>query len=97
MGEFRIVSDRKPAGDQPQAIERLAENFRQGQKYNVPGALDGIGYMMHSSLVYGNISAWLLWQIAGRDGAGEHCLVIMKETGRDITPILTKKYFVARH
>jgi len=81
-----------------EAVERTrTTGRRKGQKYNVPGALDGIGYMMHSSLVYGNISAWLLWQIAVKDGAGEHGLVIMKETGRDITPILTKKYFVARH
>jgi len=43
MPEFKIVSDMKPQGDQPQAIEALVANFRRGQKYNVLMGVTGSG------------------------------------------------------
>jgi len=33
MSEFRIVSPFAPAGDQPQAIEKLVAGFQAGRKY----------------------------------------------------------------
>ena len=33
MPEFKIVSDFKPTGDQPQAIDELVEGFLKGEKY----------------------------------------------------------------
>lgn len=71
---------------------------KKGQKYQVPGALDGIGYEMHASLAYGNISAWLLWQAAGAPSAGAHHLIDTRPAGQDkMDPVPTKKYYVAKH
>jgi len=43
MGEFKVVSDMVPRGDQPAAIERLAANFASGQKHNVLLGVTGSG------------------------------------------------------
>jgi len=43
MGEFKVISDMTPSGDQPEAIERLVRNFRQGQKKNVLLGVTGSG------------------------------------------------------
>ncbi len=43
MGEFKVISDMKPQGDQPAAIDRLAANIRHGQKYNVLLGVTGSG------------------------------------------------------
>lgn len=31
--KFQVVSDYKPTGDQPQAIEKLSKGIRAGEKY----------------------------------------------------------------
>jgi excinuclease ABC subunit B len=43
MPDFKVVSKMTPRGDQPQAIERLAENIRRGQKFNVLLGATGTG------------------------------------------------------
>jgi excinuclease ABC subunit B len=43
MGELKVISEMTPSGDQPEAIERLARNFRQGQKKNVLLGVTGSG------------------------------------------------------
>ena len=43
MPEFKIVTDMKPQGDQPQAIEALVANFKRGQKYNTLMGVTGSG------------------------------------------------------
>ncbi|MCD6303444.1 MAG: DEAD/DEAH box helicase family protein, partial [Planctomycetes bacterium] len=43
MGVFKVVSDMRPKGDQPRAIERLVENIRRGQRYNVLLGVTGSG------------------------------------------------------
>ncbi|MFB3893563.1 MAG: DEAD/DEAH box helicase family protein, partial [Phycisphaerae bacterium] len=43
MPELKVISKMKPEGDQPAAIERLAANFRAGQKYNVLLGVTGSG------------------------------------------------------
>ena len=43
MGEFKVISDMTPRGDQPAAIERLAANFRGGQDRNVLLGVTGSG------------------------------------------------------
>ena len=35
MNEFKLVSEYEPAGDQPEAIERLAEGVLRGDKAQV--------------------------------------------------------------
>ena len=43
MGELKVISEMTPSGDQPEAIERLVRNFRQGQKKNVLLGVTGSG------------------------------------------------------
>ncbi|MCL2701830.1 MAG: excinuclease ABC subunit UvrB [Phycisphaerae bacterium] len=43
MPDFKIVSQMTPQGDQPQAIERLVQNFQQGQTHSVLMGVTGSG------------------------------------------------------
>jgi len=43
MPELKVISEMKPRGDQPQAIDRLAANVQNGQKYNVLLGVTGSG------------------------------------------------------
>lgn len=33
MAEFKLVSEYQPMGDQPQAIEKLAQGFAEGNQF----------------------------------------------------------------
>jgi len=39
--KFQVISEYKPTGDQPQAIEKLAKGIVDGDKYVAVVALDG--------------------------------------------------------
>lgn len=43
MGIFKLVSDFKPQGDQPQAIETLADGVKKGEKYQTLLGVTGSG------------------------------------------------------
>jgi len=43
MGQFQVVSDFKPTGDQPEAIRRLSEGIRKGYKYQTLLGATGTG------------------------------------------------------
>ncbi len=43
MTKFKILSDFKPTGDQPQAIEKLAEGVIKGLKHQVLLGVTGSG------------------------------------------------------
>jgi excinuclease ABC subunit B len=43
MGKFELKSDFEPAGDQPQAIERLVESLRGDGKYQTLMGVTGSG------------------------------------------------------
>jgi len=43
MPELKVISEMKPAGDQPAAIDRLTRNFRNGQPCNVLLGVTGSG------------------------------------------------------
>ena len=43
MQPFRVVSDFKPAGDQPQAIAELAEGVRRGERFQTLLGITGSG------------------------------------------------------
>ncbi len=43
MDEFKLVSSMEPKGDQPQAIQKLVEGFRSGQKEQVLMGVTGSG------------------------------------------------------
>jgi excinuclease ABC subunit B len=43
MGEFKVISGYQPSGDQPQAIDLLAQGIRQGNKYQTLLGATGTG------------------------------------------------------
>lgn len=43
MGEFKIVSNFKPQGDQPQAIDKLAQGIMEGRKFQILLGVTGSG------------------------------------------------------
>src|ERR671931_382952 len=43
MAEFRLVSDFRPTGDQPQAIERLVDGVQRGLKHQTLLGVTGSG------------------------------------------------------
>jgi len=43
MAEFKIVSEYKPTGDQPEAVEKLAEGILRGEKHQVLLGVTGSG------------------------------------------------------
>ena len=43
MGDFRVISKYRPAGDQPDAIEKLAAGLRRGDKYQTLLGATGTG------------------------------------------------------
>lgn len=43
MGEFHLISDYKPTGDQPQAIDKLSKTFCDGQDYQTLLGVTGSG------------------------------------------------------
>jgi excinuclease ABC subunit B len=43
MGQFKVVSDYKPTGDQPQAIEALAAGIERGEEYQTLLGVTGSG------------------------------------------------------
>ena len=43
MSRFEIVSEFKPTGDQPEAIEKLAQGFMEGNKYQTLLGVTGSG------------------------------------------------------
>ena len=44
MPDFKVVSEYSPAGDQPQAIEKLAEGLENGLREQVLKGVTGSGY-----------------------------------------------------
>ena len=43
MKEFKVISDYKPCGDQPKAIERLSEGIIKGEKHQTLLGVTGSG------------------------------------------------------
>ena len=43
MERFKIQSNYKPTGDQPQAIQKIAEGFQKGLKYQTLLGVTGSG------------------------------------------------------
>lgn len=43
MAEFKIVSEYKPTGDQPEAIDKLVEGFKNGEKFQTLLGVTGSG------------------------------------------------------
>ena len=55
MPEFQLVSDYKPSGDQPQAIEKLTEGLREGHEYQTLLGITGSGKTFTMANVIQNV------------------------------------------
>jgi excinuclease ABC subunit B len=55
MSQFQLVSDFKPSGDQPQAIEALTEGLREGHKYQTLLGITGSGKTFTMANVIQNV------------------------------------------
>jgi excinuclease ABC subunit B len=55
MSEFQLVSDFKPSGDQPQAIEKLTEGLLKGHKYQTLLGITGSGKTFTMANVIANV------------------------------------------
>ena len=51
MDHFKLVSEYKPTGDQPQAIEQLVKGFKEGNQFETLLGVTGSG------------KTFLLWQM----------------------------------
>lgn len=56
MEKFKLVSNYKPSGDQPKAIEELTEGFRDGEKHQVLLGVTGSGKTYTMSNVIANVN-----------------------------------------
>ncbi|MDW8163293.1 MAG: DEAD/DEAH box helicase family protein, partial [Candidatus Omnitrophota bacterium] len=43
MGDFKLVSNFRPSGDQPKAIEKLVKNLEKGEKHQILLGVTGSG------------------------------------------------------
>lgn len=55
MNDFKLVSDYKPTGDQPEAIKQLTEGVLQGEKSQVLLGVTGSGKTFTIANVIANI------------------------------------------
>jgi len=62
MGAFRLNNEFKPAGDQPQAIERLADGLRKGRKFQTLMGVTGSGktFTMANVIAQQNMPALII-------------------------------------
>ena len=97
MKPFKVVADFEPRGDQPAAIERLAQGASQGLKHQtllgVTGS--GKGSVVHAIQTYVVLmnhtpDALLLWQ---RFQVAFH-EALLEEVGRDFVPLVHNRHRV---
>jgi len=55
MGEFRVTTDLKPRGDQPQAIEKLSRGIKQGERFQTLLGVTGSGKTFTMAHVIQNV------------------------------------------
>ena len=62
MGVFKLNNDFKPAGDQPQAIERLAGGLRKGKRFQTLMGVTGSGktFTMANVIAQQNLPALII-------------------------------------
>ena len=51
MNKFKLVSEYKPTGDQPQAIEKLVKGFREGNQFETLLGVTGSGKTFTMALI----------------------------------------------
>ncbi len=88
--DFKLVSDFKPTGDQPQAIEQLTKNIKDNDKYQVLLGVTGSGKTFTMANVIQNIQKPTLVISHNKTLAGQ-----LYQEFRDFFPQNAVSYFVS--
>lgn len=90
MGEFKLVSDYKPTGDQPQAIEKLADGIISGHKYQTLLGVTGSGKTFTMANVIKKVQRPTLVLAHNKTLAGQLCAEF-----KEFFPYNAVEYFVS--
>jgi excinuclease ABC subunit B len=90
MGNFKIISDFKPTGDQPQAIEQLAKGIEKGEKDQVLLGVTGSGKTFSMANVIQKVQRPTLIISHNKTLAGQ-----LAQEFRSIFPENAVEYFVS--
>src|SRR5260221_8293921 len=90
MPKFQIVSDFKPTGDQPQAIEQLSQGVKRGEKHQVLLGVTGSGKTFSICNVIENVQKPTLIISHNKTLAGQ-----LAQEFKSIFPNNAVEYFVS--
>ena len=90
MGSFKIHSDFKPTGDQPQAIDRLAEGINRGDREQVLLGVTGSGKTFTMANVIAKVNRPTLVLAHNKTLAAQLCTEF-----REFFPENAVEYFVS--
>lgn len=86
--KFKVVSKYKPTGDQPQAIEKIADGFQKGLKFQTLLGVTGSGKTFTMANIIANINRPTLVLAHNKTLAAQLCSEF-----REFFPNNTVKYF----
>ena len=87
---FKLVSDYKPSGDQPQAIEKLVKGIKEGQKHQVLMGVTGSGKTFTMANVIAQVNKPTLVLAHNKTLAGQ-----LYSEFRELFPENSVEYFVS--
>ncbi|MBC7529924.1 MAG: excinuclease ABC subunit UvrB [Chthonomonadaceae bacterium] len=90
MGKFELISGYKPDGDQPQAIQKLAESIRAGNRYQTLLGATGTGKTFTAACVIQELQRPTLVMAHNKTLAAQLCSEF-----RDFFPNNAVEYFVS--
>ena len=88
--DFELVSEFKPTGDQPQAIEKLVEGLNEGKKYQVLLGATGTGKTFTMANIIAKMNRPTLIMVHNKTLAGQ-----LYSEMRDLFPNNRVEYFVS--
>lgn len=92
MEQFKLVSNYKPTGDQPEAIERLTDGIKRGLKEQVLLGVTGSGKTFTMANIIANVNKPTLILAHNKTLAAQLCSEF-----REFFPDNAVEYFVSYH
>src|SRR5215470_5148028 len=90
VGEFKLISDYQPGGDQPQAIEKLAQGLNEGKRFQTLLGATGTGKTYTTACVIQKVQRPTLVIAHNKTLAAQLCAEF-----RDFFPENAVEYFVS--
>jgi excinuclease ABC subunit B len=90
MGEFRVITDLKPRGDQPQAIDKLSRGVKEGERFQTLLGVTGSGKTFTMAHVIQNVGKPTLVIAPNKTLAAQLC-----NEFREFFPENAVEYFVS--